>query len=100
MSLTLYFHPLSSFCQKALVALYENDTPFEPQLVDLGNKESRAAFLSQDKPARSVLRQPTRLPLPKTTRRTQTSRASPRTNRGVTCRLPAESCPAGRATVR
>jgi glutathione S-transferase len=30
MSLKLYFHPLSSFCQKALVALYENDTPSSP----------------------------------------------------------------------
>jgi len=45
MSLTLYFHPLSSFCQKALVALYENDTPFRPQIVDLGDEASRAAFL-------------------------------------------------------
>ena len=25
----LYAHPFSSYCQKALVALYENDTPFE-----------------------------------------------------------------------
>ena len=30
MSLKLYFHPLSSFCWKALIALYENDTPFTP----------------------------------------------------------------------
>ena len=45
MSLKLYFHPLSSFCQKALVALYENDTPFEPHIVDLGNETSRADFL-------------------------------------------------------
>ena len=29
MSLTLYYHPLSSFCQKVLIALYENDTPFD-----------------------------------------------------------------------
>jgi glutathione S-transferase len=29
MSLTLYAHPFSSYCQKALTALYENDTPFE-----------------------------------------------------------------------
>jgi hypothetical protein len=29
MALTLYFHPLSSFCQKALIALYENDTAFK-----------------------------------------------------------------------
>jgi glutathione S-transferase len=45
MSLKLYFHPLSSFCQKALIALYENDTPFEPRMVDLGNEASRAEFL-------------------------------------------------------
>ena len=28
MSLTLYAHPFSSYCWKALIALYENDTPF------------------------------------------------------------------------
>jgi glutathione S-transferase len=44
MSLKLYFHPLSSFCQKALVALYENDTPFEPRIVDLGDEASSAEF--------------------------------------------------------
>jgi glutathione S-transferase len=44
MSLKLYFHPLSSFCQKALTALYENGTPFEPVIVDLFNEESAAAF--------------------------------------------------------
>ena len=36
MSLTLHYHPLSSFCWKALMALYENDTPFTPKLVNLG----------------------------------------------------------------
>jgi glutathione S-transferase len=45
MSLTLYFHPLSSFCWKTLIALYENDTPFKPQMVDLGNEAERAALL-------------------------------------------------------
>src|SRR5258706_7901192 len=45
MALTLYFHPLSSFCQKALVALYENDTAFEPHIVDLGDETAREAFL-------------------------------------------------------
>lgn len=45
MSLKLYFHPLSSFCQKVLTALYENATPFEPALVDLGEEASRNAFL-------------------------------------------------------
>jgi glutathione S-transferase len=45
MSLTLYFHPLSSFCQKVLIALYENDTPFEPHIVDLADETSRADFV-------------------------------------------------------
>lgn len=44
MALKLYYHPLASFCWKALVALYENDTLFEPVTVDLGNAESRDAF--------------------------------------------------------
>jgi glutathione S-transferase len=44
MTLELYFHPLASFCQKVLIALYENETPFEPHLVDLGDEKSSAAF--------------------------------------------------------
>jgi glutathione S-transferase len=44
MSLKLYFHPLASFCHKALIALYENDTPFEPVIVDLADETSTAAF--------------------------------------------------------
>lgn len=44
MTLKLYFHPLSSFCQKVLTALYENSTPFEPIIVDLFNEASAAAF--------------------------------------------------------
>jgi len=44
MTLTLYFHPLSSFCQKVLVALYENDTPFERHIVNLGDPDSAASF--------------------------------------------------------
>ena len=44
MSLKLYFHPFSSFCQKVLIALYENDTPFEPHIVDLANAISAADF--------------------------------------------------------
>jgi glutathione S-transferase len=42
MSLTLYFHPFSSFCQKVLIALYENDVPFTPRVIDLGDPASRA----------------------------------------------------------
>ena len=44
MSLKLYFHPFSSFCQKVLIAFYENDTPFEPHIVDLANATSAAEF--------------------------------------------------------
>lgn len=44
MSLTLHFHPLSSFCWKVLIALYENDIPFTPNQVDLANPAERAAF--------------------------------------------------------
>jgi glutathione S-transferase len=45
MPLTLYYHPLSSFCWKVLIALYENDTPFIPQSVNLGDEAERAALL-------------------------------------------------------
>lgn len=44
MSLTLYFHPLSSFCQKVLIALYENATPFDGRIVDLLDETSAAEF--------------------------------------------------------
>jgi glutathione S-transferase len=44
MSLTLHYHPLSSFCHKALIALYENDTPFERRIVNLGDPADAAAF--------------------------------------------------------
>lgn len=46
MSLTLYFHPLSSFCHKALIALYENGTPFKGQFVDLMDPKAAAEFKS------------------------------------------------------
>jgi glutathione S-transferase len=45
MTLKLYFHPLSSFSQKVLIALYENGTPFEPHIVDFGDEASRREFL-------------------------------------------------------
>jgi glutathione S-transferase len=45
MTLKLYFHPLSSFSQKVLIALYENDTPFEPHIVNFGDEASRREFL-------------------------------------------------------
>jgi glutathione S-transferase len=45
MSLTLHYHPLASFCWKALIALHENGISFTPKLVDLGNPAERAALL-------------------------------------------------------
>jgi glutathione S-transferase len=44
MSLKLYFHPFSSYCQKVLTAFYENDTPFTPHVVDLMDEAEAAAF--------------------------------------------------------
>ena len=44
MSLTLHMHPLASYCWKVLIALYENDTPFEAHLVDLSDPQVVAAF--------------------------------------------------------
>jgi glutathione S-transferase len=45
MSLVLYYHPLSSFCWKVLIPLYENGTAFEPKLLqNLQDPEQRAVF--------------------------------------------------------
>ena len=41
----LYAHPFSSYCQKALIAFYENDIPFEyGNLEDAGNNAELAAL--------------------------------------------------------
>jgi glutathione S-transferase len=44
MSLILYYHPLSSFCWKVLIPLYENGTTFEPKLLNLQDPAEVAAF--------------------------------------------------------
>ncbi len=45
MLLTLYAHPFSSYCQKVLVALWENDTPFTYRhLEEPGAAAARAAL--------------------------------------------------------
>ena len=44
MSLILYYHPLSSFCWKVLIPLYENGTAFEPKLLNTQDPEEKAAF--------------------------------------------------------
>jgi glutathione S-transferase len=45
MTLKFYLHPLSSFCWKVLIALYEADIPFEPVTVDLMDPAKRADYL-------------------------------------------------------
>ena len=46
MALTLYLHPLASFCHKVLVALYENATPFEWRLLAAENAAIMDEFAS------------------------------------------------------
>lgn len=45
MALELHLHPLSSYCWKVLIALYEQGTPFAPVMVDLGDPAARAAHM-------------------------------------------------------
>jgi glutathione S-transferase len=52
MTLSLFYHPFSSFCQKVLIALYEREVPFEPVIVDLGDEGQRAALAALWPPAR------------------------------------------------
>lgn len=44
MALTLHYHPLSSYCWKVLIALYEKELPFQAAEVNLGDAAARAAF--------------------------------------------------------
>jgi len=45
MALILYSHPFASYCWKVLIALYENDTPFEYRMVDDQRKFAELAAL-------------------------------------------------------
>lgn len=42
MPLTLYYHPLASFCHKVLIALYEQGIDFEKRVINLGDDAERA----------------------------------------------------------
>lgn len=42
MALTLYYHPLSSYCHKVLIALYELGTACDKRLIDLSSDAERA----------------------------------------------------------
>ncbi len=44
MPLSLYAHPFSSYCQKALIALYENETPFQFRMLSADEPENSAEF--------------------------------------------------------
>jgi len=44
MPLTLYYHPLSSYCHKVLIALYEHGIDFEKRIIDLSSEADRAAL--------------------------------------------------------
>ena len=43
MTLQLYAHPFSSYCQKVLIALYENATPFELRMLGPGPDSEKIA---------------------------------------------------------
>ena len=43
--LTLYAHPLSSYCWKVLIALYESSISFKSVMVNLGDPVERAEYL-------------------------------------------------------
>ena len=47
MSLALYGHPFSSYTQKVLIALYENDTPFEFRSIGPDTPEHSAEWLKR-----------------------------------------------------
>ena len=47
MALTLFIHPLASFCHKVLIGLYENQTDFQAQIVDFADLGSAAALLEK-----------------------------------------------------
>ncbi|PZQ96858.1 MAG: glutathione S-transferase [Cereibacter sphaeroides] len=47
MALTLYLHPLASFCHKVLIGLYENGVNFTPITVDLADPASTAPLLAE-----------------------------------------------------
>ena len=47
MSLQLFFHPFSSYSQKALIALYENATPFTPRVLSPDDPATGAEFAAR-----------------------------------------------------
>ncbi len=40
----LYYHPVSTYAQKAVIAFYEKSVEFAPELVNLMDEAARAAY--------------------------------------------------------
>src|SRR5580765_5721071 len=47
MSLELFAHPFSSYCQKALIALYENGIPFDRRMLGPDHPDNEAEFTTR-----------------------------------------------------
>jgi glutathione S-transferase len=47
MTIELYAHPFSSYCQKVLIALYENATPFELRMLGPGDTPEMAELAAR-----------------------------------------------------
>lgn len=47
MALTLYLHPLASFCHKVLISLYESGVSFEAKIVNFADPASAAAHFER-----------------------------------------------------
>ncbi len=55
MSLKLFSHPFASYCQKVLIALYENGTPFTALMLDGDHPDNFAEFARLWPPAKFPL---------------------------------------------
>ena len=47
MTIELYAHPFSAYCQKVLIALYENATPFELRMLGPGDTPEMAELAAR-----------------------------------------------------
>jgi glutathione S-transferase len=55
MSLMLFSHPFASYCQKVLIALYENETPFACRMLDPDHPDNGAELARLWPPAKFPL---------------------------------------------
>ena len=50
----LYYHPLSGYSQKVIVAFYEKGLSFDGEIVELMNPEAKAAYMKDVYPIGKV----------------------------------------------